>query len=168
MPKLFLLVLIFNTLNAWSQKADLVVKSSDKGLYLEHKVLAKETYYSLGRLYNLHPKQIASFNDLDMNKGMSIDQRIRIPLLDTNFTQKASGGTPVYYKVGEKEGLMTVSRKNNNVLLASLRSWNNLTSDELKKDSRIIIGFLQSNEMKPVADLIFRCLQIKELTKRVE
>ncbi|MGQ0739284.1 MAG: LysM peptidoglycan-binding domain-containing protein, partial [Bacteroidota bacterium] len=133
-----------------AQKSDLMVKSSDNGLYLDHKVVAKETYYSLGRLYNLHPKSIASFNKLDMNKGLNVDQKIKIPLLDTNFTQKGNSGTPVYYKVGDKEGLLTVSNKNNNVLLANLRSWNNLAVDELKKDSKIIIGFLQSREMKSV------------------
>jgi LysM repeat protein len=144
------LLLAFGSLSLLAQKGDLMVKSSDNGLYLDHKVVAKETYYSLGRIYNLHPKSIAAFNKLDMSKGLNIDQKIKIPLLDTNFTQKGNSGTPVYYKVGEKEGLMTVSKKNNNVLLADLRSWNNLSSDELKKDSRVIVGFLQSREMKSV------------------
>lgn len=145
MRKLFFLSFIFCVQSVGAQKTNLMVKSSDKGLYLEHKVVAKETYYSLGRLYNLHPKSIASFNNLDMNKGINIDQKVRIPLLDTNFTQKSNRGTPVYYKVGEKEGLMTVSRKNKDVLLVNLRSWNNLSSDELKKDATIIVGFLQSS-----------------------
>ncbi|MFN8291774.1 MAG: LysM peptidoglycan-binding domain-containing protein [Chitinophagaceae bacterium] len=133
-----------------AQKGDLIVKSGDNGLYLEHKVAAKETFYSVGRLYNLHPKSIAAFNKLDMNKGLNIDQKIRIPLLDTNFTQHSNTGTPVYYKVEEKEGLLTVSKKNRNVSLANLRSWNNLTGDMLKKDQKLIIGFLQTKEMKQV------------------
>ncbi len=145
-----LLVLAFGNASLQAQKGDLMAKSNENGLYLEHKVVPKETYYSLGRLYNLHPKFIASFNKLDMNKGLNIDQKVKIPLLDTNFTQKGNSGTPVYYKVGDKEGLMTVSKKGNNVLLANLRSWNNLSSDELKKDSKIIIGFLQSKEMKSI------------------
>ncbi|HUR65201.1 MAG TPA: LysM peptidoglycan-binding domain-containing protein [Chitinophagaceae bacterium] len=142
MRKLLFLALIFSVHSAGAQKNELIIKSSDKGLYLDHKVIAKETYYSLGRFYNLHPRSIASFNNLDMNKGLNIDQRIRIPLLDTNFTQKNNTGIPVYYKVGDNEGLMTVSRKNKDVLLVNLRSWNHLSSDELKKDSKIIVGFL--------------------------
>lgn len=133
-----------------AQKGELVAKSSDKGLYLEHKVVAKETFYSIGRHYNLHPKSIAAFNKLEMNKGLNIDQKIRIPLLDTNFIQTGNSGTPVYYKVGENEGLMTVSKKNNNVLLSNLRAWNNLTGDVLKKDTKLIVGFLMSKEMKSV------------------
>lgn len=133
-----------------AQKGDLLAKSSDNGLYLDHKVVAKETYFSLGRLYNLHPKTIASFNKLDMNKGLNIDQRVRIPLSDSNFTQNGNSGTPVYYKVGDNEGLLSVSKKNNNVQLAKLREWNSLSSDMLKKDAKLIIGFLQSKEMKSV------------------
>lgn len=151
--KKFSLFILFGLLQVsllYSQKGDLLVKSSDKGLYLEHKVMAKETYYSVGRLYNLHPKAIASFNGLDMNKGLNIDQKIRIPLLDSNFTQKGNSGTPVYYKVGDNEGLLTVSKKNNNVSLASLRQWNNLADDRIKKEAKLIIGFLQSREMKAV------------------
>lgn len=148
----FIICLIFLQAGAiWSQKGDLLVKSGDNGLYLDHKVAAKETYYSLGRLYNIHPKSIASFNKLDMNKGLNIDQKIRIPLLDTNFTQQGNTGTPVYYKVGDNEGLLTVSKKNKNVSLASLRAWNKLSSDVLKKDQKLIVGFLQSKEMKSVA-----------------
>lgn len=140
----------FNAAVLMAQKGDLFVRNSDNGLYLDHKVVAKETYYSLGRLYNIHPKSIASFNKLDMNKGLNIDQKIKIPLLDTNFTQQGNSGTPVYYKVGDNEGLMTVSKKNRNVSLASLRAWNNLGSDMLKKDQKVIIGFLQSKDMKSV------------------
>lgn len=147
---LYLLVFLFTTSMVTAQKTDLMVKSSDKGLYLEHKVKSKESFFSIGRLYNCNPKSIAAFNKLDLNKGLQIDQKVRIPLTDSNFTQQGNKGTPVYYKTGDKEGLMTVSKKHNDVLLADLRRWNNLSTDELKKDSRLIIGFLQSNEMPAI------------------
>ncbi len=148
---MFTFLLLISTLFFVSaQKGDLMVKSSENGLYLEHKVIAKESFYSVGRLYNISPKFIASFNKLDLNKGLNIDQKIRIPLTDTNFTQKGNSGTPVYYKVGNEEGLMSVSKKYNNVLLSDLRSWNNLSSDELKKDTKLIIGLFLSREMRTV------------------
>ncbi len=149
-----------------AQKNDLMVKSSDKGLYLEHKVKAKESFFSVGRLYNTHPKSIALFNKLDMDKGLLIDQKVRIPLTDTNFTQQGNSGTPVYYKVGDKEGLMTVSTKNNKVSLANLRSWNSLSKDELKEDTKLIIGFLQSKEMPSV--IIANNSKEKEPVAKVE
>jgi hypothetical protein len=138
---------------AWqlaAQKGDLIVKQGDKGLYLEHKIAPKESYFALGRLYNVHPRFIASYNKNDFSKGLQIDQKIKIPLTDTNFIQTGGKGTPVYYRTGEKEGLKTISNKHNKVSLANLRWWNNLASDELKKDAKIIIGFLQSTEMKSI------------------
>jgi LysM repeat protein len=133
-----------------AQKNELLLKSNDKGVYLDHKVAAKESFYSLSRLYNVHPKFIASFNKLDMTKGLQIDQKLRIPLTDTNFTQKGNTGTPVYYKAKEKEGLMKVSKENNGVLLSNLRAWNNLSSDEVKEGTKLIVGFLISKEMPSV------------------
>lgn len=152
MKKLFLFVLSF-VLCAWqlaAQKGDLMIKKGDKGLYLEHKVAPKESFFALGRLYNVHPRFIASYNKLDISKGLQIEQKIRIPLTDTNFTQNGGKGTPVYYRTGDKEGLMSVSNKYNKVSLANLRWWNSLSSDELKKDTKLIIGFLISSEMKPI------------------
>jgi len=106
------------------QKSQLMIKSGDKGLYLDHSVAAKEGIYAIGRFYNVHPKAIAAYNNLEMNKGLSIGQVIHIPLTDTNFNQKTNKGTPLYYKVGEKEGLTKVSNANNKVPLKSLREWN--------------------------------------------
>ena len=138
---------------------ELMVKNGDKGLYLEHKVAAKESFYGVGRLYNVSPKFLASYNKIDINKGLQIDQKIRIPLTDTNFTQQGNVGTPLYYKTGDKEGLMTISNKHNKVKLTNLRLWNNLSGDEVKEDTKLVIGFLHSNGMpaitlknKPVTD----------------
>lgn len=135
-----------------AQSGELWVKNSDKGLYLEHKVMPKEGLFPLGRLYNVHPRHIANFNGLDFNKGLVLGQLIKIPLTDTNFNQKTNAGVPVYYKVGEKEGLMKVSTVHNKVLLENLRSWNKLESDNINFGSILVIGFLVSKEMKaPVA-----------------
>lgn len=151
MKKVLLFVLSF-ILCAWqlaAQKDDLMVKQGEKGLYLEHKVAPKESYFALGRLYNVHPRFIASYNKLDINKGLQIDQKIRIPLTDTNFTRNGGKGTPVYAKVADKENLISISKKYNTPL-ANLRWWNKLTSDEIKKDTKLIVGFLLSNEMKSI------------------
>lgn len=131
-----------------AQSGDLIIKTSSKGLYLEHTVAAKENFYSIGRLYHTHPKNIAAFNGLEMAKGLSLGQSINIPLTDTNFSQTVNQGVPVYYVVGEKEGLMTVSNKNNKVSLADLRHWNHLSNDNLNAGKKLIIGFLVTNEMQ--------------------
>jgi LysM repeat protein len=134
---------------ATAQKEELLIKSSDKGFYLEHKVVPKESFFSVGRLFNVSPKSIAGFNKLDFNKGLFIDQKIRIPLTDTNFTQKGNSGTPVYYKVKGKDDLSTISTSNN-VSISTLKAWNNITGDKIKEDTKLIIGFLMTKGMPSV------------------
>ncbi len=130
-----------------AQSDVLLVKKGENGLYLEHKVLAKEGLYAIGRLYSVNPKHLAAFNRIDMNKGLEIDQVLQIPLTDTNFTQKSTSGTPVYYQVTSGDGLIKISVDHNNVPMKSIREWNGITGDNIQEGSNLIVGFLISKEM---------------------
>src|SRR6187549_3940613 len=128
MKKLMTLILpLFFSVFTFSQ--DLIIKSGAKGLYLEHKVAPKEGLFPIGRMYNVHPRHIASFNGIDFNKGLAIGQKINIPLTDTNFKQNVNKGVPVYY-VTEKESLANISAKSK-TQIGDLRGWNNLTDDNI-------------------------------------
>ncbi len=151
MKKSFLLAIILFCGSFVFGQGELLIHNSDKGLYLVHTVQPKENFYSIGRLYNAYPKDIESFNSLDMNKGLSIGQAIKIPLNAINFSQKSSNGRPVYYVVGEREGLYRVSVKNNGVLMADLRKWNNLANDNLSAGKKLIVGYLVSPEANNIA-----------------
>ena len=169
MMRISFLTLVFITTAHFcmAQTPALMVKSSDKGLFLDHKVAAKENFYSIGRLYNLPPKDIAAYNKLDMNKGLNLGQMIRIQLSSANFSQTVNEGTPVYYKVGENEGLQKVSNANNRVMMASLRKWNHLGSDNLIAGSKLVIGFLNSTEM-PVVKIIEKKEPVQVNTEKKE
>ena len=125
---------------------NLVIKSGPKGLYLEHKVAAKEGLFPLGRMYNVHPRHIAKFNGIDFNKGLAIGQQINIPLTDTNFKQDVNKGVPVYY-VTEKESLANISAKSK-AQIGNLKGWNNLTTDNVSAGTKLVVGFLITNEMR--------------------
>ena len=125
---------------------ELVVKSGSKGPYLEHKVAAKEGLFPIGRMYNVHPRHIANFNGIDFNKGLAIGQKIDIPLTDTNFKQNVNKGVPVYY-AAEKESLANISVKSK-TQIGELRGWNNLTAENVPAGTKLIIGFLITNEMQ--------------------
>ncbi|MET0391641.1 MAG: LysM peptidoglycan-binding domain-containing protein [Chitinophagaceae bacterium] len=143
MKKFFLLMIVLTAvLFSQAQPGELMVKNGSKGLYLEHKVVAKEGLYSVGRVYQVSPKFIAAYNGIDLNKGISIGQVLRIPLTDTNFSQQGNTGTPVYYLVGAGEGLMKVSNSSNKVPLKNIREWNRLTSDNVKAGTKLIVGYL--------------------------
>jgi len=125
---------------------DLVIKSGSKGLYLEHKVAPKEGLFPLGRMYNVHPRHIANFNGIDFNKGLAIGQLINIPLTDTNFKQNVNKGVPVYY-LSEKESLANISVKSK-AQINNLRGWNNLANDHVAAGSKLVVGFLITNELQ--------------------
>jgi len=132
-----------------AQKNNLQVKRNEKGLYLEHKVVASESFYSVGRKYNITPQEIADFNNLEMKKGLFIDQKIKIPLVASNFDQQGNAGAPVYYKTDDKEMLENIS-KNYNASMAKLYDWNNVDGDMVKADSKIIVGFLKGTSWPSV------------------
>jgi hypothetical protein len=128
-----------------AQQGQLIIKGNGKNLHLDHTVSPKEGIFSIGRLYNVHPKTIAAYNKLDMTKGLSLGQVIHIPLTDTNFSQKTSKGKPIYYHAGAKETLEKVSNANNKVALQKLRDWNKLANDNLTTGKDLVIGFLVTN-----------------------
>jgi len=149
---LVLPILIFGTLLSKAQTNEtLVINSTGKGLYVDHQVTAKENFYSIGRAFNVHPKHIASFNSLDMSKGLSLGQTIKIPLSDTNFTQKTDKGIPIYYVTGNGETLYRVSTNNKNVLMENLRKWNHLSSDKIANGTKLIVGYLTTTELQALA-----------------
>lgn len=152
MKKCFILFFLFSVLvfSVQAQRGDIYVRKGAAGLYVEHKVAPKESYFSIGRLYNVHPRHIASYNKADINKGLLIDQRIMIPLTDTNFTQRGNKGTPVYFKTGTDTDLNEISRTMRGVPVANLKAWNSIPAATVKKDTKLVIGFIQSKELPAV------------------
>jgi len=133
---------------AWPQSQKLVVKGQTGKLYLEHTVVAKENWYSIGRLYNISPKEIAPFNNLTLEHSLGIGEKLEIPLTSTNFSQdgqKAAGETlvPVYYLVQEKEWAYRVSVNHNNVPIPSLEKWNHISKNDVGAGMRLIVGYLK-------------------------
>ena len=128
-----------------AQKEQLFIKHSNKGPYVEHKVTPKENFYSIGREFNVHPKHLATFNSLDMSKGLHIGQLIKIPLSDTNYNRKSDEGTPVYYITPDEETIYNVSA-GNNVLMEKLRKWNKISSDKLPRGSKLVVGYVNAQE----------------------
>jgi LysM repeat protein len=131
-----------------AQEGSLTAEGTAGNLYLNHTAVAKENFYSIGRLYNISPKEIAPFNNLAMDKGFSIGQNLKIPLKAENFIQSNSvavgeAAVPVYHKVEAKETLYQLSTRFNKVPVASLKAWNNLQDDVVSPGQGLIIGYLK-------------------------
>ena len=131
-----------------SQSDELLIEGQTGNLHLQHTVVAKENWYSIGRLYNLNPKELAPYNKLDMAKPLSIGQEVKIPLTAVNFSQngvKAAGETlvPLYHIVQEKEWLYRISVNHNKVPIANLEKWNNINKDQVRAGMHLIVGYLK-------------------------
>ena len=146
MKKLSFLFLITPFFAAAQDK--LFVEGVSPGLYLTHKVAPKENYYSIGRIYNVSPKDIAPFNNLQIEKGLNLGQTIKIPLSSSNFYQSGNAAAdeifvPVYHKIKEKEGLYRVAKNHNDLPLATLKKWNNITGDAVSNGVQLVVGYLK-------------------------
>ncbi|MBL7700766.1 MAG: LysM peptidoglycan-binding domain-containing protein [Ferruginibacter sp.] len=146
MKKIFLLLLILPFFATAQDR--LMVEGISPALYIAHSVAPKENYYSIGRIYNVSPKDIAPFNKLEMEKGLTPGQKIKIPLNNSNFFQSGSAANdetfvPVYYKIKDKEGLYRVAKNNNDLPLETLKQWNGITGDMVKNGTQLVVGYLK-------------------------
>src|SRR6202012_3242953 len=121
---------------AQSQSNELIILVQTGKLYLEHTVVAKENWYSIGRLYNVGPKEIASFNHLTLGQTLIIGQTLQIPLTPVNFSQDgkkipAETLVPLIYVVQEKEWMYRISVNHNKVPIPSLEKWNKISKDQV-------------------------------------
>jgi hypothetical protein len=153
----FLICLIF-TLNAgYSQNTQLSIEGTNGKFYLIHKVVAKENWYSIGRLFNLSPHDIASFNNMSFDKPLEVSTSLNIPLTPANFDQKQikSDGEsliPIYHLVAEREWMFKISSIYNDVPVTSLEKWNKIKRDDVKQGVLLIVGFLRvKTDLSPLA-----------------
>src|SRR5688572_28925325 len=135
-------------INASVAQPVLIAEGSSPNLHVIHKVEPKENFYSLGRLYNVPPKEIAIYNNLDFAQGLNLGQNIKIPITQNNFLQQETSNNdevliPVYHIVEAKEGLYRVRTKYNKVSPDLIKKWNNLSSDAVGNGTKLIVGYLK-------------------------
>jgi len=150
---LSIFLFVSGVLNAQQNK--FIAHTNNNGIYIEHKVMPKENWYSVGRAYFISPKEIASFNGLTLEKGLSIGQLINVPLTSVNFLQSnASNGVPVYHVVQPKEGLLRIAGSYG-LDLNGIKNLNGLKTDQIGLGYSLIVGYLaagSTNVSVPVAD----------------
>ena len=143
-----ILISFFFAKFARSQSNELIIQGQTGKLYLEHTVVAKENWYSVGRLYNVNAKELAPFNKLTLGQPLIIGQTLEIPLTSTNFSQngvKAAGETlvPVIHITQEKEWMYRISVNHNKVPIPNIEKWNNVTPDQIHPGLHLIVGYLK-------------------------
>jgi LysM repeat protein len=122
-----------------------------------HTVEAKESLFSIGRKYDVHPRELASYNNIPFETGLTIGQVLKIPakksmapIAETAApakpapatvkpTEQSKGSHPVYHTVVKSEGLYGISKRYN-VTIDEIKKWNNLNSDGLVEGMQLIVG----------------------------
>lgn len=141
--------------SVFGQDEALIIQGTTPNLYIVHKAAAKENYYSVGRMFNVPPKEIAAYNNLAFENGLNLGQLIKIPLGKNNFIQDAAAGNknlsvPVYHVVDAKEGLYRVSVNYNKVPLEQLKKWNHFSTDAVSSGTKLIVGYLKLQNESPL------------------
>ncbi len=150
----------------------LIIQGSANDLYLNHTTAAKENFYSVGRMYNVSPKEMAPYNNLTLDNGINIGQVIKIPLRSANFTQNQSPAedevaVPVYHKLGSKETLYQLSIRYNKVPVETLKAWNRIQGDAVNTGQDIIIGYLQvKKDQSALASKSTEIISDKKLSRK--
>jgi LysM repeat protein len=153
---------------------------------ITHTVGPKESLTSIGRLYNINGRELANYNKIDYEKGLTIGQVLKIPVTNAKTTDvpippppakvaepvketvvKAptvsnEKGTPIYHTVGKKETLYHISTLYNKVPIEDLKKWNNLTSDGLSEGVKLIVGYTGSAPVKTTAEVKPAPVAVKE------
>ncbi|MEO5908916.1 MAG: LysM peptidoglycan-binding domain-containing protein [Ginsengibacter sp.] len=147
----WLMIIFFTFITSnflFAQQNNLEIKGTGNNLSIEHIVSPKESFYSIGRMYNVNPKELATFNNLKLQSGLSIGDNLKIPLDKNNFLQAGKAENdevliPVYHTVQSGETLYRLGVNYNKVALASLKKWNHLQSDAVSVGVPMIVGFLK-------------------------
>ena len=157
--KRLLILIICLPVFALAQNKPILVEGTAPDFYVNHTVAPKENLYSLGRMYNISPKEIAPFNKLDIEKGLNLNQLVKVPLTASNFVQENNTAAdevlvPVYHTVKDKEGLLKISSGFNKVPVEKLKQWNNLKSESVSSGTKLIVGYLKvKKDLSPLSSM---------------
>ena len=106
-----------------------------------HKVAAKETLYSVARLYGVSVDDIKTWNNLKDN-ALSMGQELIIrkkTIAAEPVESQTVKAPPGFHKVEAKETLFFISRKYS-VTIQQLKDWNHIEGNDVKVGSLLIVS----------------------------
>jgi hypothetical protein len=134
-----------------AQKQFLLAEGVAPFIYTLHKVAPKENFYSIGRLYNIGPKDIVALNHLSLDSALHLNQVIKIPLTTRNFLQGDEAYEeqrlwPVCYLSKANDNFTGVANSYNGVASNLLAKWNkSINPASIPANTKIIVGYLKNS-----------------------
>jgi hypothetical protein len=132
-----------------AQKQRLFAQSSAAGVFIDYKVLPKESFKSIATIYNISPDTLAEYNNMDYYDGELIAKTLRVPLKPQNFYQRGAVDSsealiPVYFLTTSTRTPQQISNKFNKVPVSILNKWNGVPKTGIVKGMQILVGFLRA------------------------
>ncbi|MDQ1139114.1 LysM peptidoglycan-binding domain-containing protein [Pedobacter agri] len=139
MHKIYLSAFVLFALNIANAKAStgrdsIGVENNNGKKLIVHQIVAKDTYYSVGRRYNVSPKDIMAYNE---NKYLQVGVIIKVPTNlpwgSTNVTSPVSSSTDggiIEHTVKAKENLNMLAEKYGTTII-EIKRLNNLSGNNL-------------------------------------
>ncbi|HNU42288.1 MAG: lipoprotein [Bacteroidetes bacterium OLB12] len=122
-----------------------------------HKVAAKETLFSISRLYDVSVDEIKTWNNLKDN-ALSLGQELVIKKkAAATTTLPATQSMKGVHTVAGKETLYSIARQYN-ISVQQLREWNSLTADEVKIGQTLFVTqpMYQKPEIKTQPEVVVK------------
>lgn len=125
-----------------------------------HKVAAKETLFSISRLYDVSVDEIKAWNNLKDN-ALNLGQELVIKKKSTTIattTLPAMQYIKGAHTVAAKETLYSIARQYN-ITVQQLREWNSLTADEVKIGQTLFVAqpmYQKPDEIKTQPEVVVK------------
>jgi len=139
MHKIYLSAFVLFALNIANAKANtgrdsIGVENNNGKKLIVHQIVAKDTYYSVGRRYNVSPKDIMAFNENKyLQVGIVIKVPTNIPFSTVNapvVNSSATDGGIIEHTVKAKDNLNMLAEKYGTTI-NEIKRLNNLSSNNL-------------------------------------
>ncbi|OEK03645.1 hypothetical protein BFP97_19920 [Roseivirga sp. 4D4] len=154
MKKYFgVLVVLFLTISAgFAQSDSLGIEKKGDKVFVVHKVLSKQTLFSLAKRYQTTVTEINEANPA-LASGLQVGQTLKIPFGGTLPTEEKSLKLTVTsnktHKVAAGETLFAIA-KQYDVSITDLKAWNNLSSNSLSLGQELLVKVESEVETTPV------------------
>ena len=131
--------------------------SGQSDYYYTHEIQKGHSLYALSKIFNVSLHILYSYNHLEEGTTLNVGQKIKVPLKDDYLFKgvnlsglKYGHFIPVYYKTKPKDNLFRISRVYFNQPTDDLIKRNKLTSNSLKLDQDILIGWFPIDSPDPI------------------
>jgi LysM repeat protein len=149
MKKISWLIACLFSLTATAQEK-LVLMGKPPDLYVVHTVNGQESMQDISNQFGQSVTKLSTYNGLNPIGVLPKATQVKIPLTQYNLihVKGDENSAPVYHIIQQEDNLYRLS-KAYKVTMATLREWNNLTTDIVKNGQAVLIGYMVNARIMP-------------------